>query len=327
MGLIKSWAMRCVLLVLSLFHAGCWNDDKFGEYQAIEIFYFSQSGKLYAGTDGTGLYRLAESEKEWISVGLKRLRIRDFSKLNTHYYVATTGGVFRSKYLDIPWKRIDRGMPNRTTSSYALEKFQDRMYVGTGYGVYWIPDKGLTWTKTALPHGVFSMRTHGDSLYAGTAQGFFRTEDGGATWNNTGLQGLGISCMEVRDGRLVVGTSEIRLPDGSVLRGDGIFYSDDNGSSWTHSEDLRTVHILDIASVEDAIFAAGGVSPGVYRLFRSLDRGETWERMFTGTVDLTPISLAYTGLRLYSGTPSTGIYYSDDGGNTWTEYNSGLPRN
>ncbi|MBU8871271.1 MAG: hypothetical protein KOO60_10455 [Gemmatimonadales bacterium] len=136
----------------------------------------------------------------------------------------------------------------------------------------------------------------------------------------------------------------------SVAYGDGIYKSVDGGQSWDNMGLKRSLHIGKILvhpKNPDVVYvAAEGPlwGPGGDRgVFKTTDGGQTWGNILaidenTGVVDLVMdprdseviYAASYQRRRhlwvLINGGPGSGIHKTTDGGTTWTELTSGLPK-
>ena len=202
-----------------------------------------------------------------------------------------------------------------------------------------------THPPTSPPSG--SSRSAEAVALAGTdQQGIWFTDDD--TWAPLGADGsIVFSFAETRSGALLAGT-----------RGHGILRSDDDGTTWTHSNSgLDDVYVHCLLTLADGSILAG-TGQG---LSRSTDDGQTWQpyaadiaghRMFAihelanGTLavgsyahlwvgreetwrqvdpGLTPDeawSVHFTGNTIYAGT-KTGVLASTDDGDTFTNVGGG----
>jgi hypothetical protein len=133
-------------------------------------------------------------------------------------------------------------------------------------------------------------------MYAGgVSGGVWKTDDAGASWRPIGdsLANVAINAMAMspRDPRvLYVGTGEGYFREdvrytGLPLRGGGIFATADGGDTWTELPATRTadfyfVNDLHVSPRDDRVLYAA-TRTGVWR---SRDRGASWERILPTTV-------------------------------------------
>ncbi|HEY8185560.1 MAG TPA: hypothetical protein VIF64_05805 [Pyrinomonadaceae bacterium] len=194
--------------------------------------------------------------------------------------------------------------------------------------------------------------------FGGTGGGVWKTVDGGINWEpisdgsvfGTGSVGaIGLSDSDPNTIYVGMGESPIR---GNVSHGDGVYKSTDAGKTWKRVglEDTRQISRIRVNPKNpDIVYVAaqGHVwAPNEQRgIFRSKDGGKTWQKIFyrgdkAGASDLiidpTNANILYAGFwqvfrkpwTLESGGPSSGIFKSTDGGDTWTDItrNQGLPK-
>jgi photosystem II stability/assembly factor-like uncharacterized protein len=194
--------------------------------------------------------------------------------------------------------------------------------------------------------------------YFGAAHGgVWKTTDAGRHWRNVSddffefpaVGGLDVSPSNPEV--IYAGTGE-GLQRQFISPGDGVYKSTDGGETWTNVGLRETRHIsrLRIHPTDpDIVYVAAmgdmfGPNPerGVYR---TMDGGETWDRILyrgetAGAVDLCidlrnprVIMAALNHHVTYpwdeeSGGPTTGLFKSTDGGDTWTDVtrNPGMPK-
>jgi len=220
----------------------------------------------------------------------------------------------------------------------------------------------LTWRNVGPTRGGRVLAVAGDPadrlvFYQGTAGGgVWKTEDGGISWRNVSdgyvhTGSVGALAIAPSDHRVVyVGMGETCIR-GNASVGDGVYRSDDAGTTWVHIGLEPTSQIARIRvdpRDPDLVYVAALGTPwgpseerGVYR---SRDRGRSWEKILyrdedTGAIDLVMdpadpnvLYASLLQLRRYpwgftSAGPGTGLFKSTDGGDTWTELtdNPGLP--
>lgn len=195
-----------------------------------------------------------------------------------------------------------------------------------------------------------------EHLYVTTAVGgVFKSTDKGQNWipvfDNIGRPSIGnIEIAPSDSQRIYVGTGEANASATSgAFFGDGIYRSDDAGSTWNHIGLEESQHIGRIVvdpSDEDRVFvAATGTLYGKNEergLYRSNNGGNSWEKVLyvsdsTAVIDvaMNPLNtnilfaatwerIRYPWARDYGGETS-GVYRSLDGGDTWLKLENGLP--
>lgn len=193
-------------------------------------------------------------------------------------------------------------------------------------------------------------------IYVGSATGgVFRSRDGGVSWHpifdDQPALGIGAVAVFQPDPSIVwVGGGEGN-PRNSAGVGDGIFRSRDAGDSWERVglEGSERIHRVITHPRNPDIVWAGVMGPawsdgetrGVYR---TIDGGESWDQVLyvdegTGVGDLVidpsnpdRLLAAMWDFRRYpdffhSGGPGSGLFLSEDGGDSWTklDVDDGLP--
>jgi len=187
-----------------------------------------------------------------------------------------------------------------------------------------------------------------NTIYVGSASGgLWRSRNLGLdlSWERieTGFPVLGVSTIAFADQDstvMFIGTGEVynvevtgndgayRATRGSY--GIGILKSTDGGENWTHSLDWtysqnEGVWMIKVAKTDPNIVYAG-TTQGVHK---SIDQGETWELVFENPIvtdveidpsDPNKIVIACGNFD----TAGKGVYYSEDGGENWTQSN-GIP--
>jgi len=194
------------------------------------------------------------------------------------------------------------------------------------------------------------------TIFVGSATGgVFRSRDGGVTWmpvfDDQPVLGIGSVAVFQPDPDLVwVGTGEGN-PRNSAGVGNGLFRSRDGGDSWERVglEGSERIHrVLTHPSDPDVVYA-GVMGPAwsdgdVRGVYRTRDGGESWEKVLyvdegTGVGELVmdpanpdKIFAAMWDYRrtpwfFRSGGPGSGLWVTEDGGDSWSERTvaDGLP--
>ena len=221
---------------------------------------------------------------------------------------------------------------------------------------------GLHWRNIGPWRGGRSLAVSGvidqpNVYYFGAVGGgVWKSDDYGQSWNcisDSTFHSSSVGAISVAPGDpniLYVGMGEPEMR-GNISFGDGIYKSIDAGRTWKHiglEKSFAIASILVHPTNPDLVYAACmgnvfGTNPerGV---FRSSDGGKSWEKILYKNDSTGCISLAfdpsnprtiYASLwqacrnpwSLSSGGKGSGIYKSDDGGNSWKNISNapGLP--
>jgi photosystem II stability/assembly factor-like uncharacterized protein len=275
------------------------------------------------------------------------------------------GGLFRRAIGGARWQRLGGGLPDDVeVRAIAVHPGDSRViYAGTQHGPYRSQDGGDRWTALGFPDKgmtVWSFLFHprnANVLYAGTAPAaVHKSEDGGDTWrrlSTLSAPGHVKMSFDTRVTRLAADPANPReLYAG--LEVDGVLRSLDGGESWEDvSGDLiklaerphlksRIVSDTEIEGMMDThALAVSSAQPGaVFRavrmgLFKSADRGATWEDMEIGR--FSPLTYArdvqvsphdprtlYACLSPAARSEDGSLYKSDDLGRSWRRLDHGV---
>jgi len=230
---------------------------------------------------------------------------------------AASGGVFRSVNNGVTWEAV-------------LDRYAGSLSVGD---IAIAPsDRNVVWVGMGEPNGRQSS-TWGDGVY--------RSLDGGTTWQHMGLretQTIGRIVIDPHNPNTVFVAALGHLWGPNEQR--GLYRTKDAGKTWQKvlAVDEHT-GAVDVAIDRDGrtLFAAtyqrrrrafgfAGSGPGS-GLWRSLDGGDTWERL-GGTYGLPTGDVGRIGVSISASEPdvvyaviearSGGVFRSTDRGRTWT---------
>ncbi len=251
---------------------------------------------VYAGTKGDAVFKSHDGGQRWASMrtGLDDATISSVVNQfvfdpadSNHIYLATTMGVSETKDGGEHWVKKMEGM-KEVLMVVTLGMDPTRpgiLYAGTSGGVYKTVNEAGLWEKVnnglVSPDIIKSSRAlsvtavlvdqfEPDTVYASTLTGLYKTVDGGKVWVRIGqsLQDQMLFSMildRTRKGVIYLGGRE------------GVHRSEDGGATWgTLNEGLATLNIRSLAQspTDPAMFYAGTNGSGLYR---STNRGETWE--------------------------------------------------
>jgi len=193
-------------------------------------------------------------------------------------------------------------------------------------------------------------------IFVGAASGgIFKSEDSGVSWlpvfddqMNLSIGDLAIASSD--QDIIYVGTGEANAGGGSLAYdGNGVYKSINGGDSWVHLglDSIGSVGKVIINSDNPDICFIGAMgylfeNNNNRGIFRTMDGGNSWENVLfindsTGIIDMaihpaqpdTIYAAAWERVRRVDrrsyGGPSSGIFRSFDGGDTWQELTTGLP--
>ncbi len=200
-------------------------------------------------------------------------------------------------------------------------------------GVFRSTDAGATWTPLyAGTTGDFSVytvaSTAGHTFIAGVYNStgspqIYHSVDNGTTWSPVVPSGLpGFWAPR----NIWISGSNLIM---STILTAGVFYSNDNGSSWTASTGIpATADIVFYTERGSYVYAGTSAASSTRGIYRSKNNGQTWT-----AADLTIFGSGYiTGLSananaLFATTALSGVYRSTDSGQVWTKINPDVPSN
>ena len=192
------------------------------------------------------------------------------------------------------------------------------------------------------------------TIYVGSAGGgVWKSTDNGTSFKpvfDENIQSIGAVAIDKTNPQTVwVGTGESWVRN-SVSVGNGVYKTTDGGGSWTNVGLADSEHISRIAvdpKKSDTVYvcATGHAwnSNEERGVFRTTDGGKTWKKVLyvdanTGCGDLAldpqDPTILYAGMWQFrrqpdffsSGGPGSGLYRSNDGGDTWKKLSEGLPK-
>jgi photosystem II stability/assembly factor-like uncharacterized protein len=287
-------------------------------------------GKILAGTYNSGIYAANGNRWNRSSIGLPTAGVVSaaIGPDRTIYSMAVNGRFFVSNDDGRNWLEPDS---SRNISSLLAIDAQGTLYTASGrLGVIHSTDHGTTWARGDSGIADEYMRAlligrRGDiylavdrpaySYHMSKTDGLFHSTDRGNHWTTlgTGLRGITPqSIVELSDGTLFVGSSY----DPRVMRllpGDTLWQEMSAGLSESNTSPYAVYLYGLIADNAENLYA--GTQCG---LFRSSDRGDSWQRIGAEIADTAIIALALapTG-RIYASTVADGMYASDDQGASW----------
>jgi len=213
-----------------------------------------------------------------------------------------------------PW--LPTNGPNKGVVSSLVVDPEGRIYAGTLYGGMFIStDQGHHWEQIGSQIPAREIRTMAltpdGCVYVGTGNGYvFVSKNQGVEW------ALSVSLPSEVHTILVDGNGHLFVGTG----GHGVFKLANSDTTWSQTN-LGQVSVQCLAfGSSNELYAATNLG-----LFRSSYEGDTWQRMDIPNIYIFSMISDFDG-RLFAGTWSGEVYYSQNKGESWVSFNLG-PKN
>lgn len=275
-----------------------------------------------------------------------------------YYAAVASGGVWKTVNGGTTWTPVFENEGSFSIGAIALDpKNPSTVWVGTGErnsqrsvgygdGVYRSDDGGRSWRNMGLKTSehigriaidprdgnVVFVAAQGPLWSAGGERGLYKTTDGGRTWKAVipGTENTGVTDVVIDPSNpdiMYAATWQRRRHFYTLINGgpeSAIYKSVDGGNNWTRLRgglppgDLGRIGISISPANTNVVYATVEASGNLSGIFRSNDRGATWERtspsiaqgMYYGQIVADPKNVD----RVYI--PNVVFQVSDDGGRT-----------
>jgi len=225
-------------------------------------------------------------------------------------YALRNEGVYVSPDNAESWTRLPESMVNSNLSMDISST--GTIYVGkSSGGIWWTPNNGQSWDFNPIhiaPHSglwasvVVTKVSPAGHVYINSYVSF----NGGTTFN------------QIQIGSPAKLPADYAFNSGLVYAAtnSGVFYSSDNGSSWTNINGNPSVLNVTTLMFDNNILITGIKGSGVYR---TSDNGSSWEPINNGITDFN-ISKIYRDEQnyYYAGTYDGNVFRSVNSGSSWT---------
>jgi photosystem II stability/assembly factor-like uncharacterized protein len=282
-------------------------------------------GRLYALT-GTGIFRSGDDARTWTRVeGSIPEPVRDLAvdpkSPDRIWAVTNLNRLYFSSNGGRSWtKRQGSGI-----TALMIGPAGDWLYANTSsQGFLRSSDLGISWRavlgmpKTSTVYDLAFDPADSSAVYAATGDGLYRSRDKGATWQKITAVALAgkISQVEIQGSRILAAARP------------GIFHSSDGGTTWTFGggPPQSRGEVVALAASPDAAFAGTWQPNELGSVYRSIDRGATWQPAQQGfaAVSINALAVAPSDPDvLYAVAGWTDVYRSLDRGATWELLNLG----
>jgi len=278
----------------------------------------SQPQPLFAGALD-GIYRTGDGGKSWhlMSAASGQLAVQGLSidpQNPKIVYAGTNAGVYQSSDGGQTWRWASEDLGRVTVFNVTVDAHNQRcIYAGSwGNNVLRSNDGGMTWAP--IHHGLETLSAHAFAvdphdprrLYAGTVEAVYRSTDGGETWQKSApstrpITTFALAISPADDQTVYAGTTE------------GVYKSTDGGGTWrpqplqhSDAQPRQSISVMALTldpQQADALYA-GTEHHGLYR---SSDRGETWEQWGLPGISVYAILMDSASGLIWAGTEE-GVY-------------------
>ena len=279
---------------------------------------------MYAGTQGDGVQQSTDGGSNWTKVSTEPSAILANETVlsllvENNLLIAGTAfhGMFRSTNGGTTWAPSNTGLPAGVVQGLDLTRAGTNLLLGTGAGLFYSTDNGLSWNPTILQDATVPAVTAADGFaYAvfipGISQfdGIYRSTNNGLSWTLV-LNSLATSFISQM-------AAEGGFVYASVFVG-GLLRSTDHGTSWAFSSPAPGIGVFSLLvslaaqTGTDEVFA--GTEAAGAPVYRSTDHGAAWSPMGEGLPAGQGIeSLGLAGNFLFAATDAAGVWRRLHGG-------------
>lgn len=277
-----------------------------------------------------------KAQTGWVAAQLNSGIGYSLHETDSVIYASTYDGIFSTTSDGMPW--FSKGPANHVV--YDVIQTDQTILAATVDGIYRSTDKGNSWElvpNSPICSGVGGTQGHqvfaknGTFIFIHTwAQGVFRSNDDGKTWllltvgTRSGLGGdLGGWATSIYT---FAGKLFISAPSDKI----GVYYSSDNGDSWTPAQSIDSSgaeNLLFFSADHDTLYTGGFMG-----LYRSTDSGINWVPQYRDEITSEGQMVGLGIFRdlvaykqnLIAAVDFHSLQLSRDGGKTWAEFNDGL---
>jgi len=301
-----------------------------GNPNTVYAGWIENSAAISKSTDGGDTwvtYRIAPLESVCLTVHPQNSQVLYGGDVNEGVYKSTDGGA--------TWHTINQGIKANHVFASAVSPGGKHL-VGSMVGIY-LKNRGESWEKInhLKAHAVAFSPADENTIYAGFDLDLGKSTDAGQTWSYTDISSSSsphrvssISINPQNPNTLYLGVHFLAGNRGEIYK------STDGGNSirLLFSADVPVDAVTVNPMNPQVVYAGTGMfyapaAPGA--VYKSIDGGETWERMGTGVTvnalvfDPENPEVVYAGCGA-SDNSYSGLFKSTDGGITWEEKDFGI---
>jgi len=303
-----------------LFHStdngSSWTKIQKGTVNSTDLYL--RGTDIYVNTPGDGVYKSTDGGANWQAIHTSPYYDAAFFGTSTTLYHIANSTLYTSSDNGVNWTVSNNILPDFTVQ--CVFPGSSYFFVATLGGGVFRNDLVASSPWLAVNNGFIAstiddIEVIGNKIFVGEDYLFIRMSA-----DNT------VSWTQQRDSHSNVGWVNYIVSSGSDIfaaqQNAGIQWSNDNGTTWQlRNNGLASYYFGGMALTPSALFVANGNSNGVYR---STDKGITWTKKSEGIIATGIRSMYASGKDLYAGT-WTGLYWSQNDGDSWTRISGKLP--
>jgi photosystem II stability/assembly factor-like uncharacterized protein len=295
-----------------------WKDTSVQAGSSYKLEKMVADGSNLYGLTGSGLFRSANQGASWIAISESPFDFAASCLLidGAAFYAGTSqGGLHRSTDAGVTWTAFGTGLPD-SANVLALAKSGGKLFAGTnGAGLYVSSDNAVPWQPILAGDSlqIQTLVAKDGFVYAGTSDRLHRVKEDGTGWTQLGGEASPQNTLAL------VLTDSVWFASSQT----GVWLTRDKGATWSlPAAPFAGDHTTALAWDGQKLFA-GTVSLG---LFRSLDRGATWQETNQGfpLLPLDALFLSFVTRKLVSSQEY--LLVSDDSGGPWKAVLPGVAR-
>lgn len=242
-----------------------------------------------------------------------------FEEENALFMAATDKGVWKSEDNGVTWLSMNQGPMDETQNVQHLHlvKNTGTLLASTSQNVFRSDNGGQIWTKipeTIPGRGDFDDDGAGNIYKTGEENGLYVSTDDGQTWVERWDAGMPAEVNMVR-----IGNNNSLFISGR--KNPGLLLYDEGLEKWKQEGVPEfAINAIYPASNSDVVLVATDDT-----LYRSIDKGMSWQRANEGIDHRFFIGLGQYGNELVAMSVFEGFYFSSDSGESWIPNKGPLP--
>ncbi len=228
-------------------------------------FIEKKGSELVLATDNQGIF-MTHNKAKWVNIGrgLPALKVNALNVAdNTIYAGLYRQGIFRSTNNGISWQAMNEGLPNLNVQ--AILCLNNSLIAGTDIGIFKARKGTGKWSPVVANRQILSLNEYKGNLIAGTSAGVLLSADEGETWK------------EVHNKGAIHYTVFIENEIYALYMSGEVYMSPDLGKNWTKFNYYpnQQAYIYDLTKIGGVLLMSNS-----YGLFRSGDKGQSWENYY-----------------------------------------------